>query len=410
MEFIGETTSLKKISKLKGKYRVVPGAMGSSKTFSILLILINHASTKDNKTILIASKELTKMRLTVIKDFVSIMKYFRKFNPDHFIGGTLYRFRNGSTIKFIGLDKEDLGRGLRSDVVFINECNKVNYEAFRELTARTKVVFLDYNPTNLFWVDSELLGRDNCETVTLTYKDNEYCPAGEVAEILSYKERGFDADGHIINEFYANKYNVYGLGLVGGIEGAVYSGWKEISYQDFRAIDRKSLIGLDWGIVDPCGIVEIKYYDGNLYVHELNYDSETKLRKRFSVTQLQAMGEDGMISFLFTKLGIPKDYDIICDSARKSGILNLRHHGWERAVGARKGPGSILDGISIIQGLRVHYTSSSTNLRNEYLAYQWSQDRNNEFEEKPEDQNNHICDALRYGVMYLRNIGVINIV
>ena len=410
MDFIGETTSLKKISALTGKYRVIPGAMGSSKTFSILLILINHASTARDKTILVASKELTKMRLTVIKDFVSIMKYFHKFNPDHFIGGTFYKFPNGSTVKFIGLDKEDLGRGLRSDVVFINECNKVNFEAFRELTARTKVVFLDYNPTNLFWVNTEVLGRDNCSTVTLTYLDNEYCPAGEVAEILSYKERGFDSEGNIINEFYANKYNVYGLGLVGGIEGAVYTGWQEITFDKFKSIDRQSLVGLDWGIVDPCGIVEVKYYDGNLYLHQLNYDSETKLRKRFSVTQLQAMGEDGMISHLFNRMAIPKHWDIICDSARKSGILNLRHHGWERAVGARKGPGSILDGISIMQGLRVHYTSTSSDIRNEFLAYQWSQDRNSEFEEKPEDINNHLMDAIRYSVMYLRNIGVINVI
>jgi len=407
MEHIGATTSMKKISALRGKYRVIPGAMGSSKTFSILLILVNHASTKGGKTIIVASKELSKMRLTVIKDFVSIMKYFHRFNPSHFIGGSLYRYPNGSTIKFLGLDTDDIGRGLRSDIVFVNEANKIHYEAFRELTARTKVVYLDYNPTNLFWVNTEVLGRDNAETVTLTYKDNEYCPEGEVAEILSYKDRGFDSDGNIINAFYANKYNVYGLGKVGGIEGAVFVGWNEISYSDYCLIDRQPVVGLDFGIVDPTALVEVKYVDGVLYVHELNYASETQMRKRFNQSQLRAMGSEGIITNLFAHHNIPKHYDVICDSARKSGILALRGAGYERAIGTRKGPGSILDGISVMQSLSIYYTSSSINMRNEFLSYQWIQDRNGEFEEKPEDINNHLMDAVRYCCMHLRNIGVI---
>lgn len=407
MDHIGATTSMKKISALRGKYRVIPGAMGSSKTFSILLILVNHASQKSDKTIIVASKELSKMRLTVIKDFVTIMKYFNRFNPANFIAGSLYRYPNGSTIKFLGLDTDDIGRGLRSDIVFVNEANKIHYEAFRELTARTKVVYMDYNPTNIFWANTEVLGRSNAETVTLTYLDNEFCPAGEVAEILSYKERGFDQEGNIINAFYANKYNVYGLGLIGGIEGAVFVGWSEITLRQYKEIDRQPVIGLDFGIVDPTALVEVKYSDGNLYVHELNYASETQMRKRFNQAQLRAMGADGIITNLFEKHRIPKQHDVICDSARKSGILALRGAGYERAIGTRKGPGSILDGISIMQSLNIHYTSTSENMRNEFLSYQWVQDRNGEFEEKPEDQNNHLMDAVRYCCMHLRNLGVI---
>ena len=49
------------------------------------------------------------------------MQMFGIYNDSKFIAGTLYRFPNGSFIKFIGLDKSDVGKGLRSDVAYFNE-------------------------------------------------------------------------------------------------------------------------------------------------------------------------------------------------------------------------------------------------------------------------------------------------
>ena len=122
------TTALLKISKLKKKIWGIQGGQGAGKTYSILQIIINHASSNANKEIYIASDELSKMRITVIKDFCKIMKSFNIFNKNEFTDGTLYRFKNGSFIKFIGLDKADIGKGLRSDVIFINEANKIKFE------------------------------------------------------------------------------------------------------------------------------------------------------------------------------------------------------------------------------------------------------------------------------------------
>ena len=84
------------------------------------------------------------------------MKSFCIFNKTEFTDGTLYRFSNGSFIKFIGLDKADIGKGLRSDIVYINECNKVNFETYRELTSRAKRIIVDFNPNNKFWFHDEV--------------------------------------------------------------------------------------------------------------------------------------------------------------------------------------------------------------------------------------------------------------
>jgi phage terminase large subunit len=64
---IQQTTALRKIATLKKRIWVIQGGQGAGKTFSILIFLIDYASRNSNKEIFIASEELSKMRITVIK-------------------------------------------------------------------------------------------------------------------------------------------------------------------------------------------------------------------------------------------------------------------------------------------------------------------------------------------------------
>jgi phage terminase large subunit len=406
---IRTTTALRKISSLKKRIWNVLGGQGSGKTYSILIILINHALTNANKEIFIASEELSKMRITVIKDFINIMKDFNLHYKITLLGGTLAKFPNGSFIKFIGLDKENIGKGLRSDVIFVNEANKIKFETYRELTSRAKRIIIDYNPNKKYWANTEIATREDCDSLVLTYLDNEYLSQEEINEILGYKEKGYDSQGNIINEYWANKWRIYGLGEIGGVEGRIFH-WKEIGYNDYLKIDRPYLIGVDWGTSDPFAILEAKYYDGSLYVHELNYKSENEWRQRLSVTDLQQISgsnDDGFVTWLFSRLHIAKNVDVICDNNRQSKIISLRNAGWDRAVAVKKPPGSIMDGIDLLQNLNVYYTSTSENIDNEQMEYCWKKDRFDIQLEEPEDANNHQIDAIRYVAMYLRNIGVI---
>jgi PBSX family phage terminase large subunit len=213
------TTALRKIAALRKRIKGIQGGQGAGKTYAILALIINHASSNANKEIFIASEELSKMRITVIKDFINIMKSFNIYNSDHFTDGTLYRFPNGSFIKFIGLDKVDIGKGLRSDIMFVNEANKVKFDTYRELTSRAKQIFIDFNPNRKFWFHTEILTRNDCDFLKLTFLDNEFLSKEERGEILRYKEKGFAKDGTVINQYWANMWRVYGLGEVGQVEG-----------------------------------------------------------------------------------------------------------------------------------------------------------------------------------------------
>jgi len=402
------TTALRKISALKKRIWGIQGGQGAGKTYSILQLLINHASNNPNKEIFIASNELSKMRITVIKDFLNIMKSFNLYENERFTDGTLYRFKNGSFIKFIGLDKVDIGKGLRSDIVFVNEANKVKFDTYRELTSRAKRVIIDFNPNAKFWFHTEVMTRDDCDFINLTYLDNEFLSTEEKGEILRYKQKGYSADGTIINEYWANMWRVYGLGQVGQVEGRIYN-WKSIPYAEFLNLNKESYFGVDWGTVDPFAIVEAKYHDGNLYIHEHNYASENEIRRSLSSMDLHSINgtdEDGLVSWLFQKLNIPKKKIIVCDNNRPNKIVSLRRVGYESAVTVG-GKSKLLDRIQMLQGLNIYFTDTSKNIELEQENYCYQKDKFGVVQEEPIDQDNHTIDAVAYVVQKMFDFGVI---
>ncbi len=411
---IQPTTALRKISGLKKRIWGVQGGQGAGKTYAISLIIINYMIACKGKEIYVVSAELTKMRDTVIKDFVNIINALGRNKEFTIVGTTsgqplIKHKQTGSFTRFIGLDKEDVGKGLRSDLVFVNECNKTNFETYRELTSRAKRVILDFNPNEEFWFHKEVMTRDDCEFLCLTFLDNEFLSKEEVNEILHYKKKGYDADGNIINEYWANKWRVYGLGEIGGVEGRVYF-WTEQNYNDYLAVDGVRLYTVDWGKQDPFAIGEMIYRDGELFNHELNYMSENEWMMRLSDTekaQIKGKGNEGFVTWLFTRLGIPKNAIIVCDSNRPEKILALRVAGWENAVAVKHNEKDILDGVDLLQNLDVYYTHTSTNIKFEQGAYKWAVDRFGNKLEKPEDKNNHHMDRIKYGAMFLRNQGII---
>lgn len=326
-------------------------------------------------------------------------------------GSPMAQFPNGSFIRFIGLDKPDVGKGLRSDLTFFNEANKCDFESYREFTSRAKRIIIDYNPNEKFWAHDEVHPREDCEHIVLTYKDNEFLSEEEVAEILNYKKKGYDGD-KIINEYWANKWRIYGLGQIGGVEGRIFN-WKKIDYADYLKIPATEYIGVDWGTVDPFGVVAVRYSDGNLYCTELNYKSENQWRQGMNeaqLTQIGAAGGDGFVTWLFTRLNIPKSAYVICDTNRPGKVVALRKGGWEYAVTAPKKSGSILDGIDLLQNLNVFYTSESPSIEHEQYHYKWDEDRQGNRLNKPVDHDNHLIDAIRYVALWLAQEGVIRTV
>lgn len=98
------------------------------------------------------------------------------------------------------------------------------------------------------------------------------------------------------------------------------------------------------------------------------------------------------------------------DSARPETIDYLQRHGFPKMRAARKGAGSVEDGISFLQGLDIVVHPSCANMVKELSTYAWRTDkRTGEILPIPEDANNHLIDALRYATERLHRKGILDI-
>lgn len=378
---------------------VISGGQGAGKTISILMLIIDYAYRNEKKKISIISGELSKMKKTVIKDFIDIMQDWNmmQYGIWNKSENTFY-FKNGTFIEFLGLDTHDVGKGMRRDLVYFNEANKFQLEPYRQVASRCKLNIIDFNPDKKFW-GHDLINGNNF--LNLTFKDNEHLSKEEVESILEYYKKGYSEDGTIINEYWANIWRVYGLGEIGSVEGRIFTHFKPITYQEYNNINMEKCYAIDWGKNHGFGIIEGKFdrYNNNLYVHELNYKSENKLISELSDSEkafINNKESGGIIINTVKKLEIPKDAVIVCDSAVPDNIILLRTHGWEYAYGIDKPKGSVMAGISLLQGTNVFYTDCSAGIEHEHQTYQYRKDRLGTIDDEVLKENDDLIDPIRY--------------
>lgn len=364
-----ETIATSKIKALKRRIKAVQGGTSASKTISILLILIALAQSDKSPTLTsVVSESLPHLKRGAIRDFLGILKthgYYdeARWNRSDFI----YTFETDSQIEFFSADQPDKLRGARRERLYLNECNNVHFDAFEQLEVRTKEnVWLDWNPSAEFWFYTEVLGkRDDVDHITVTYIDNEALDPQTVASIEQRKNR-------------PEWWKVYGLGQLGEIEGRIYTGWNLVD--DIPPEARLKSVGLDFGYTnDPTAAIAIYEHNGGFIFDELLY------RKGMSNKAIA------------DALGTLGNALVIADSAEPKSIDELKSYG-VNVIPAKKGPGSVNQGIAYIQDQACSITKRSTETLKEYRNYLWLIDRSGKVTNNPQDYDNHALDALRYGI------------
>lgn len=169
------------------------------------------------------------------------------------------------------------------------------------------------------------------------------------------------------------------------LERKIYSDWAIIEAIPHEA--RLERYGLDFGYSnDPTAIVGIYYYNGGYILDEVCYQKGLS-NKRISEIILNQ----------------EKQSLVIADSAEPKSIDEIRLYG-VNILPAEKGPDSINYGIKILQDERISITKRSANLIQEYRNYMWKTDRNEKILTIPESGNDHLLDAVRYGITSLKKI------
>jgi phage terminase large subunit len=363
------TTAQSKIANLRKRVRIVRGGTSSSKTFSIIPMLITYAVQNAKCEISVVSETIPHLRRGAIRDFLKIMDMVGMFDPNKWNKSSLtYTFSNDSYIEFFSADQPQKLRGARRDVLFVNECNNIDWESYYQLSIRTrKFIYLDYNPVREFWVDSELIGDPDAEMIVLTYKDNEALDPAIVNEIEKARVKGETSN------YWRNWFLVYGLGQIGNLQGVIFSNWQTIDTipEDARLLG----IGVDFGYTnDPTAIVAVYEYNGQRIIDEVAYRT-------------------GMLNSDIAK-ALPNFVPVYADSAEPKSIDEIKRYGI-RIKGVTKGKDSINYGIQIMQSQSYLVTSTSTNLIKELRNYCWDTDSQGKTTNIPTGVH-HGLDATRY--------------
>jgi phage terminase large subunit len=346
------------------------GGTSSSKTISILQILILVAQhTKENLLISVVSESLPHLKRGCIRDFQNILGEtfdYSKYNKTEHI----YDFGKGK-IEFFPADEPSKMRGGRRDILFINECNNVSYDAFKELDIRTRLfTFLDWNPVSEFWAHERGMINDPVNSyIHSTYKDALWVLPDEVVRNIES------------NKNDPNWWNIYGLGKLGKIEGLVYPHFEQVN----ELPQGDYFYGLDFGYSnDPSVLTKNVIIEDRLYSQELIY--QTGLT-------------NDMISNRMNELGVRQHYDeIFADAAEPKSIEEIHRRGFNIKA-CPKGADSVEYGHQKVRQYKQYWTKDSTNCIKEQRNFRYIPDKDGKLTDKTTHNFSHGMDSRRYAVI-----------
>lgn len=393
------------------------GGSRSSKSYSILQLLMLELVSKKNLKITAWRDTKVTCRATLLEDFEKIItfdnKLYKKFIANKQNGSFLYKPTN-SRIIFEGADNIGKVLGSSQDISFFNEVTEFSKQVYLQITQRTSgKVLCDYNPSKSFWLETYKFD-ERTKFIHSDFRDNAYCPENIVEQLLSYEPYepySYEViDGSLyykgkpitpenqpppnfknIKKGTADLYMwlVYGLGIGAEKPNKIYRGWKVVSNEEFDALPYESFFGMDFGAKNPTTVVEAKYDgDGTFYVKGVFYQPLTNISGSLPSALKKFVPQ--------IKLG---ESLIVCDSAKELYITTLREAGYN-AVKALKGNNTVSPGITQVQSVNMFYVEDE-NFSNELDTYSWKVDRYGKATDEPEKKDDHYMDAVRYIITYL---------
>lgn len=291
---------------------------------------------------------------------------------------------------YLSLDDPEKIKGAEFVDIWLEEATEFDEDDFKQLRIRLSrdkrtenaVIWLSYNPIEEHhWCVkfADYAKANDKERVLVhhsTYKDNKKNLSNAFIEEL---ER--------LQEIDENFYRIYTLGEPGVLKNKIYD---NVRYEDRSTwpshyqLEGMHCYGLDFGFNNPMALIEIWYYEGEYYGHELLYKSG------MTTGDLIKWMDDHEIS---------KTDDIFCDSAEPDRIEELCNNGYN-AKPAKK---DVKAGIDYCKHQVIHMSDTSVNMLKEDRNYKYKETKDGVVLDEPVKFLDHIEDARRYA-MYTMSI------
>ena len=364
------------------------GGASSGKSHGVFQKIVIKAlkDWKKPRKILVLRKVGATVRDSVFADVQATLSYFGILNMCK-VNMSAFRIElpNGAEFIFKGMDNPEKIKSIKgiSDVV-MEEASEFTLDDYTQLTLRLrdkahkqKQIYLMFNPVSKAnWVYNAFFLKKPKNTVVYqtTYKDNRFLDAVTRENIEELANR---------NEAY---YKIYALGEFATLDKLVFPKYTKalLNKDDLRQLP--SYFGLDYGFInDPSAFMHVKIDDD----HKRLYVVEEYVKKGLT---------NDKIAESITALGYAKE-QIRADSAEKKSNQELRNLGISRVIDAKKGAGSVMQGIQYLLQYEWIVDERCVKTIEELENYTWKKDKaTNEYINEPVDSYNHCLDAIRYAI------------
>ena len=279
---------------------------------------------------------------------------------------------NGSFIWFSSTDTAEKRKSEEWNLVWMEEATEFNLGDYKEIVRRCRherieglknQVYLTLNPEDEnSWIRKETK-EDYCTSIHSTIDDNPFAHPEDIEKLDREKDEV--------------EKNIYRYGKWGSRRGIIFTNW---DYAESWPEGGELVRGLDFGFNNKMAVVDIKKIDNDIYLRETVYESN--MTNADLIARLNVLYPD-------------KQVEIYADPSSKSEIEDIYRSGFN----IKPAENDVLAGLMHVKQFNIHMLKGHcANIESERLGYRWKVDKNENALDQPTKENDHLMDAIRYGI------------
>lgn len=376
------------------RINILEGSVRSGKTYSSLIMWALWLATRpESGKYLMVGKTLTTLKRNCLEPLAEMLgKEHMQFSTP--AKRAVIFGRNVDLEGAANAASENKIRGITLGGAYADELTLIPRDFFVMLLSRLStpgaMLFGTTNPDSpRHWLKADYLDNPQLDLYRIRFllDDNTTLPADYIANLKK--------------EYTGVFYRRFILGDWVAAEGAVYPMFEQKRHVSDTVPElRMHWIAADYGHTNPTAFLRLASgEDGRIWVLDEYYHmadkTGAKSPKQYA-RDMQAFAEKG-----------PAPDVVVIDPSAEGFMLQLREDAPQLRI--RRADNAVLEGIQLVASaidagaLMIH--PRCRHLIDELMGYTWDPKAQERGEDRPLKQNDHACDALRYGLMaYRRDI------